>query len=113
MKREWDALCTSQAQFIEYVDNNLKQSNHIIFYNHIGHFGSEYALSSRFNKAKILSFSQLKHKTGKNILLRLLNIVTAIVTFILNETKKGDARTTISTILSNMENIYCCGQAFL
>ena len=23
MKREWDALCTSQAQFIEYVDNNL------------------------------------------------------------------------------------------
>jgi len=89
------------------------QSNHIIFYNHIGHFGSEYALSSRFNKAKILSFSQLKHKTGKNILFRLLNIVTAIVTFILNETKKGDARTTISTILSNMENIYCCGQAFL
>lgn len=106
MKREWDALCTSQAQFIEYVNNNLKQSNRIIFYNHIGHFGSEYALSSRFNKARILSFSQLKHKTGKNILFRLLNIVAAIVTFILNETKKGDVRTTISTILSNMENIY-------
>ena len=106
MEREWDVLSTSQARFIDYVNENLKKPNRIIFYNHIGHFGLEFALCSRFKKAKILSFNQLKNKTGKNILFRLLNIVAAIVTFILNENKKGDARTTITTILSNMENIY-------
>lgn len=106
MKDNRNILSTTQTQFIDYVKGNLSKSNRIILYKHEGHFGLEYAMKSRFNNIEILNLEQLKMKTGKNILFRLVNIVAAIVAFILNEHKDIDARTTVSTILSNMENIY-------
>lgn len=106
MRKKWKTLSASQAQFIEYVNKNLDNSNRIIFFKHIGHLGLDYAILSRFKKSEILSFEQLKTKTGKNAFFRLVNIITAIITCIIHENKGPDLRTTISSVLSNMENIY-------
>lgn len=106
MRKKWKTLSVLQAQFIEYVNENLADSNRIIFFKHIGHIGLDYAILSRFKKSEILSFKQLKTKTGKNVFFRLLNIISAIVTCIIHENKGPDLRTTISSVLSNMENLY-------
>lgn len=106
MRKKWKPLSASQAQFIEYVNKNLTSLNRIIFFKHIGHFGLDYAILSRFKKSEVLSFEQLKTKTGKNIFFRLINIVSAIITCIIHEHKGPDLRTTISSVLSNMENLY-------
>ncbi len=73
MRKKWKTLSASQAQFIEYVNKNLDNSNRIIFFKHIGHLGLDYAILSRFKKSEILSFEQLKTKTGKNAFFRLVN----------------------------------------
>lgn len=107
MKNKWESLSASQAQFIEYVSSNIKNSKkRIIYYKHNGHFGLEYAIISRYKKAELLEFRELKTKTGKNILFRVIYIVSAIITCILNHIKLIDIRTSINTILSNMENVY-------
>lgn len=106
MRKEWKKLSPSQSLFIDYVYENLNQSNRIIPYKQEGHFGMEYALLSRFKRAEILNLKQLKTKTGKNFPFRILHITAAIVAFILNESKVVDMRATIATILSNMENVY-------
>lgn len=102
----WDILSTTQAQFIDYMGEHEKNWDRIIFYKHDGHFGAEFAILSRYTKIELLNFKQLKGHTGKNIGFRILHIFAAIGTFILNATQKIDARTSISTILSNAENIY-------
>jgi hypothetical protein len=106
VKKSWKILSSTQAQLIDYINENINNSNRIIIYKHIGHFGLEYAILSRFKNAEIINLKQLKTKKGKNLLFRLLHIVAAIGAFLLNESKDTDMRTTITTILSNMENIY-------
>jgi len=106
MKKKWAVLSTTQAQFIDFISENLDISKRVIFYKHTGHFGMEYALSSRFNKAEILGFKQLKNLKGKNMIFRLLHIFGAISTFVMNQYNNIDARTSIITILNNLENVY-------
>ena len=106
MKNNKYNLCKVQAHFIDYINNNLSQNKRVIFYKHKGHFGLEYSIKTYLKKAELITFTQLKTKTGKNIFFRILNILSAIVTFIINEKDKGDARTTVSSILNNLENIY-------
>lgn len=106
MRKKWNVLSVSQSQFIEYIKENLSAGNRTILYKHVGHFGLEYAIVSRFKKIEVISLKQLKSKKGKNILFRLINIIFAVIAFILNELKVTDARTTVTSILSNMENIY-------
>lgn len=106
MKKKWKILTSTQAQLIDYINENINHSNRIIIYKHIGHFGLEYAILSRFKNVKILNLKQLKTKQGKNLLFRLLHIVIAIGAFILNKNKDTGMHTTITTILNNMENIY-------
>lgn len=101
-----DILSATQSQYISYITEHEKKAERIIFYKHNGHFGEEFALLSRYPKIQLINFRQLKGLTGKNICFRILHIIAAIGTFILNTSKKIDARTSISTILSNAENIY-------
>ena len=105
-KNSWEILSTTQAQFIDYLREYEKTSKRIIFYKRDGHFGAEFAILSRYKKTELLTFKELKGCTGKNIAFRVLNILAAIGTFILNATKKIDARASVSTILSNAENVY-------
>lgn len=106
MKKRWNTLSLTQAKLIDYVKENIKQSKRIIMYKHIGHFGLEYAILYRFTDAKIITLKQLKTKKGKNLMFRLLHIIFAIGTFIVNESTNIDMRTSLTTILNNMENIY-------
>lgn len=106
MKKQWESLSITQAKFIDYVTLNLNKSQRIIFYKHYDHFGLEYALKARFKRAEILYLKQLKTKTEHNNFLRLLHIVMAIITSILNLKKNIDFRATTETILDNAENIY-------
>lgn len=84
MKKQWESLSITQAKFIDYVTLNLNKSQRIIFYKHYDHFGLEYALKARFKRVEILYLKQLKTKTEHNNFLRLLHIVMAIITSILN-----------------------------
>lgn len=107
MKKNFgESLSATQSQFIDYIREHEKRSERIIFYKHEGHFGAEFAILSRYPKIELLSFKELKGCTGKKISFRILHILAAIGTFILNATQKADARTTVSTILANAENIY-------
>lgn len=106
MKKNWKILSTTQAQLLDYINENINQSNRIILYKHIGHFGLEYAILSRFKNAEILNLKQLKTRTGKNFSFRIIHIIAAVIAFFFNERKVMDARTTITTVLNNMENIY-------
>ena len=106
MENKWKNLSATQARFTEYVNENIKQSNRIILYMHNGHFGLEFAILSRYKNAKLLNYKELKAKTGKNIMFRIIHIAAACISCILNHFKVVDTRTTISSMLSNMENIY-------
>lgn len=106
MKKEWKILSTTQAQFLDYINENTNRFNRIILYKHRGHFGSEYAIRSRFKNAEILNLKQLKSRKGKNLFFRIIHIAAAVIAFFFNERKTMDARTTITTVLNNMENIY-------
>lgn len=106
MKRNEKRLSPSQTTFVKYIDENLSNSRRVISFKCDGHFGLEYALRTHFKNVKILNYKELKTKTGKHILFRVLHVVTAFGTFLLNHCKEVDARTTFSTVLSNMENIY-------
>lgn len=106
MGKKGNSLSITQGQFIDYINANLKENNRIIFYKNKGHFGLDYAVSSHFKRAEIIRFDDLKNKKGRNLLFRILNIGSAIATCILNQTEIVDARVTVSTLLSNMENIY-------
>lgn len=65
MKKSWKILSSTQAQLIDYINENINNSNRIIIYKHIGHFGLEYAILSRFKNAEIINLKQLKTKRGK------------------------------------------------
>lgn len=106
MRKEGEILTITQGLFIDYINEHIDNSKRIIFYKHNGHFGSGYAIKSCFKGVEILPFKILKNRTRKSICFRILHIIAAMGTFILNTTEKIDARTSIGTILTNMENIY-------
>lgn len=106
MKKQWESLSITQAKFIDYINLNLDRSQRIIFYKHYDHFGLEYALKARFNKTEIITLKQLKTKTESYNFFKLLHMVIAIITSVLNFKKNIDFRATSETILNNAENIY-------
>lgn len=99
-------LTTTQLQFVDYIRKNLDESNRIIFFKHNGHFGLGYAISSMLGNVKIYDLSELKQKSGKDFVFRILNIIFAIISFCLKMKKDVDSEDTVSAILNNMENIY-------
>lgn len=103
---KWEILTATQGKYIDYISEQEKKANRIIFYKHNGHFGAKYAILSRYKKIELLSFKELKEQHGKNLLFRVLHIFTAIIAFVAHERSEIDARTSITTILSNIENIY-------
>ena len=105
MKNKY-VLTETQKDIIKYVEENIKKEKRIISYQHQGHVGLEYALCSYFKKVEVINFDQLKKKSGKNITFRLLNIFSAIISFILKYFTKIDAGTSLSTIINNSENLY-------
>lgn len=106
MRKNGEVLTITQGLFIDHINEHIDNSKRIIFYKHNGHFGADYAITSCFKDIEVLSFKNLKNQTRKSFWFRILHIMAAVVTFVLNTTEKIDARTSIGTILTNMENIY-------
>lgn len=106
MKIKKNKLTATQKEFIRYIDDMIQSSQRIIFYKSNGHFGMDYAISSRFKHAKILNFKQLKKAKKKTYTFNILHILLAIISVILYLRKGLDIHGPISETIDNFENIF-------
>ena len=92
--------------FLRYINKELTAKKRVIVCNVNGHFGMNYAIYSCFKNAQILTYNDLNQKKRGFTVFRLLNVFFAVISLIINLFYKVDARTTVTTILDNLENIY-------
>lgn len=105
MKARNNSLSETQKNFIEFLNLHIRQNKRVIYCNCKGHIGMGYAICSYFPKAKILHFHELKTEPRTGFVFRVLEIISAVVSFFLKNSKDIDLGSVLNPVINNLENI--------